>query len=153
MFKAAKKPVLYSIMELTDAQVLQQLKMRKVKLSLELERVEIAIKAFQPVTAVEPLDAAPYLFDEITPADDELAIATLMYNPHSSFEKKVQYVLSKINRGTATDITQYLLRIDKGIKDERALHTRITYVSSRLFKQKIILADKIGKKNVYFLNE
>jgi hypothetical protein len=140
-------------MELTDAQVLAQLKMRKVKLSLELERVNIAIKAFEEVKEIDPLDAAPYLFDEVTPADDELAIATLMYNPHSSFEKKVQYVLAKIGKGTAHDITQYLLRIDKGVKDERRLYSRITYVASRLFNQKIISAEVVGRKNVYALKE
>jgi tetratricopeptide (TPR) repeat protein len=137
-------------MELTDTEVLAQLKTKRVRLLLELERVDTAIKAFEEVKEIDPWDAVRF-DDDITADTDELAIATLFYNPKTTVEKKIQFVLSKIGKGDARDITQYLIRIDKNVKDEKALHTRITYVASRLFNLNIIEAEKVGKKNVYRL--
>lgn len=140
-------------MEITDQQVLAQLKLRRIKLKLELERVDIAIKAFEDIDEknIDFLEAAPYLVEEMMPDNDEMAVAMLLYNPKSSYEKKIKFVLSKIGEGDAGEITQYILRIDRKIKDENALHERITYVASRLYKQKEIEANKVGKKNVYRL--
>lgn len=140
-------------MELSDEQVLAQLKLRRVRLKLELEKVNIAIRAFEDEDEknLDFLEAAPYLIEEMSPDNDEMAIATLMYNPRSSYQKKVMFVLSKLGEGDASDITQYLLRIDKKIKDHKALHERITYVASRMFNLNEITAHKVGKRNVYRL--
>jgi len=134
--------------DISDAQVLAQLYRRKAKLSIELEKVNTAIKAFEDVdeNSLDELDIAPYTVEEIT---DELAIATLMYNPKSTAEKKIQFALSKIGKGDATQITQYLLRIDNSTKDEKKLHDRVTYVASRMYKAGKLDAEKIGKKNIY----
>lgn len=80
-------------MDITDVQVLRQLKMRKIKLKMELDRVEIAIRAFTDLDEkkIEMLEAAPYMLDEIyTADDDEIAQAILMYNPKDSYQKKNQ---------------------------------------------------------------
>ncbi len=138
-------------MDAQDKQILTQLKVKRVRLLVELERVEIAIKAFENIRDIDPLDALPYLMDEVEQDMDELAVATLMYNPKMTAEKKILFVLGKIKRGTALDITEYLLRVDKDIKDGKALYERITYVSSRMFKFDKLAVSKDGKKNVYYL--
>ncbi|WP_426585289.1 hypothetical protein [Mucilaginibacter sp. R-33] len=137
-------------MELTDEQVLAQLKVRRVKLKMELERVEIAIKAFENIGEINVLDAMPYMMDDLE-VDEDLLISTLMYNPKMSAEKKVLFALSKIGKGDATDITEYILRVDGHIRDTKRAFERITYVSSRMFKAGKITAEREGKKNVYKL--
>lgn len=138
-------------MELTDAQVLAQLKMRRVQLKIQLERVEIAIKAFEKVGEIEYLDALPYLIDGEIEIDEELSKAMLMYNPKASVNKKIVYILSKIGEGDANDIAEYLLRIDGHIKNIDRVYNRITYVASRMYRTGVIDAVKRGKKNVYKL--
>jgi hypothetical protein len=140
-------------MEQEDAQVLAQLKKKKVRLKLELERVEIAIRAFEEIDEnnIDPLDEIRFDEDIACNYKDELAIATLMYNPKSSYEKKIQFVLSKIGNGDAKEITEYITKIDKDIKDLQGLYERITYVSSRMSKTGKLNAVKSGKKNLYKL--
>jgi hypothetical protein len=138
-------------MDALDAQVLTQLRVKKARLMVELERVNIAIKAFENIRDIDPLDALPYLMDEVVDDVDELAIATLMYNPKSTIEKKIQFVLSKITRGDARDITEYITKIDKSVEDVKALYDRVTYVSSRLYRLGKLSAQREGKKNVYWL--
>ncbi len=141
-------------MDELDAQVLAQLRIKKTRLKIELERVELAIKAFEELPdELDELEVLPYMLDEIPQSEDDLAVAILMYKPKASAEKKIQYVLSKIGSGDAKRITEYLLNIDKGIKDAEALHERITYVSSRMFRRGEINATKSGKRNVYSLKK
>jgi len=139
-------------MELSDAQVLAQLKIRRVKLKMELDRVEVAIKAFERIDmeAINMLDALPYMVEDIT-IDDDFANALLMYNPKDTMEKKIIYVLGKIGSGTASDIAEYLLRIDGHIKDTQRVYSRITYVASRMFRLGKITAEQISRKNHYKL--
>lgn len=137
-------------MKLTDAQVLTHLKSRRIKLKLELERVEIAIKAFEPIDHIDPLEIMPYMVDEIM-VDDDLLMSALMYNPTMSVEKKVLYVLGKIIEGDANAITTYLLRIDPHIKSTERTYERVTYVCSRMYKLGKLDAIRQGKKNIYKL--
>jgi hypothetical protein len=144
-------------MELTDSQVLSQLRMKRVRLKIELERVELAIKAFEEVAEVEPLDALPYLMEdgEYKGDEEDLAITKLMYNARMGREQKVMYVLSKIKQGDVNDIANYLMKIDSTIhpNERTAIHDRITWVASRMYKAKKIGAIKKGKKNIYKLLE
>jgi hypothetical protein len=137
-------------MKLTDAQVLTQLRSRRIRLKLELERVDIAIKAFESITDIDPLEALPYMVEDIV-VDDDLLMSHLMYNPTMSVEKKIQYVLEKIGEGDANAITTYLLRIDPHIKSTERMYERITYVASRMYKLGKIEAVRTGKKNIYKL--
>ncbi|AMR31975.1 hypothetical protein A0256_11345 [Mucilaginibacter sp. PAMC 26640] len=139
--------------EMTDAQVLAQLKLRKLKLRMELDRVEMAIKAFENIKAISVLDALPYMVDDPDEIvfDDSVMEATLFYNPSMSAEKKVLYVLSKVQFGDAAAITEYILRIDGHVKHADRFYSRITYVCSRMFKAGKIVAEKQGKKNIYRL--
>ncbi len=141
-------------MKITDTQVVAQLKLRRAKLKVELERVEIAIRAFQEVDEknMDYLEAAPYLVEEIITADnDEMAQAILLYNPRDSYNRKIKYALSKIGEGSATHITQYLLQIDRKIKEVNNFHQRITYSASRMYKQGEIAARQDGRINIYKL--
>jgi hypothetical protein len=139
-------------MGLSDAQVLAQLKVRRVKLKMELDRIEVAIKAFEniDVEAINMLDALPYMVEDIQ-VDDEFAEALLMYNPKDTIEKKIIYILGKIKSGSASDIAEYLLRIDGHIKDTSRVYSRITYVASRMFRTGKITAERTRKKNIYRL--
>jgi hypothetical protein len=137
-------------MNITDAQVITQLKTRRIKLKLELERVEIAIRAFESIEEIDPFEAIPHLMDDIM-VDDDLVMSSLMYNPTMSADKKVLYVLAKIDSGDANAITTYLLRIDPHIKNTERIYERITYVASRMYRLGKITAEKVGKRNVYKL--
>ncbi|MDB5153048.1 MAG: hypothetical protein JWR54_1799 [Mucilaginibacter sp.] len=139
-------------MDISEAQVLTQLRIKKARLLMELERVNVAIKAFEEIGEVDELDMLPYMMDEAIENPDELAIATLMYQPKASAEKKIQFVLSKIGKGDAKEITKYLIKIDKDIKDAVALYERITYVASRMFRFGKLEAERSGKRNLYRLN-
>ncbi|QTE46019.1 hypothetical protein J3L21_11890 [Mucilaginibacter rubeus] len=132
-------------MDLTDEQVLAQLKVRRVKLKMELDRVEVAIKAFENIGEINILDAMPYMMEDLE-VDEDLLISTLMYNPKMTAEKKVIFTLSKIGKGDASDITEYILRIDGHIKDTKRAFERITYVCSRMFKSGKITAERVGKR-------
>jgi|GEM_PF-2499596 len=137
-------------MKLTDAQVLTQLKRRRIQLKLELERVDIAIRAFEPVDEIDPLEILPHMVDDYV-VDDDLLMSAMMYNPAMTFEKKIQYVLGKITEGDANAITTYILRIDPHIKDTERLYERITYVCSRMYKLGNLNAVRKGKRNIYSL--
>jgi hypothetical protein len=137
-------------MKLTDAQVLAQLKSRRIVLKMEIERVEIAITAFEKVTDIDPLDALPFMFEEIE-VNDDLVASSLLYNPTNSMEKKVLYILEKIGRGDANEITKYLLRIDPHIKNTERIFDRVTYVASRMYRLGNLDAEKVGKRNFYKL--
>lgn len=135
-------------MEQEDAQVLAQLYRRKAKLSIELERVNVAIQAFEEIdeNSLEELDVAPYMIEA---NKDEMAIATLMYNPKWTIEKKIIYVLSKINKGTVKQIVEYLIQIDRDEKDPQQLFENVTFKASRMYKAGKIDAEKEGKRNIY----
>jgi hypothetical protein len=142
--------------DVTDAQVLTQLKRRKVKLQLELERVEIAIRAFETNITIDLLDAAVYEVEEQTDTtiiQDDLAMSILMYNPRLTAEKKIEYALSKIGSADADQISSYLVRIDGHVKNADRFYNNITYVASRMYKAGKLSAEKVGKRNVYRLVE
>lgn len=137
---------------MTDAQVLEQLKLRKIRLKIELERVELAIRAFEKIKTIDPLDFAAYSADDLElQVDEDLSASILMYNPSLSVEKKIHYALSQIGRGTAKEITAYLIRVDGHIKNAKEFHERITYLTSRLYRLGNINAEKDGKRNIYYL--
>ena len=139
-------------MELTDAQVLAQLRIRRIKLKMELDKVEIAIKAFErvDVESMNMLELLPYATDEID-VDEDFMQSVLIYNPKDSVEKKIVFILGKIGSGTAEDICEYLLRIDGHIKDGKRVFNRVTYVASRMFRLGQITADRAGRRNIYKL--
>jgi len=140
---------------ITDAQVLAQLKSRKVRLQIELERVNIAIKAFERVKEIDPLDAIVYEIDELqdsTGIQNDLAVAILMYNPAMTAEKKILYALDNIKSGTAEDISDYIIRVDGHIKNTNKVYNRITYVASRMYKAGRLEVEKQGNKNIYKKN-
>ena len=137
-------------MEITDEQVLAQLKVRRVRLKMELERVNIAIKAFDNIGVINMLDALPHMTEDLD-IDEDLLVNTLMYNSRMTAEKKVMFVLSKIGAGDAGDIADYLMRIDAYIKNPIPIYHRITHVASKMFKAGKIMAERRGKKNVYTL--
>jgi hypothetical protein len=141
-------------MNMTDAQVLEQLKLRKIRLKIELERVELAIRAFEKIKTIDPLDYAAYDADDMElEADEDLSIGILLYNPGLSVEKKIYYALGQIGKGTAKEITAYLIRVDGHIKNAKEFHERITYLTSRLFRLNQLDADRDGKRNVYRLKK
>ncbi|MES2428609.1 MAG: hypothetical protein V4560_16625 [Bacteroidota bacterium] len=141
--------------DITDAQVLAQLRTRKLRLQLELERVNIAIRAFENIKDIDPLDAIVFeLEDPLSDnfgVDDTLAKSILMYNPKMSMEKKILYVLEEIGNGDAHAITEYLLKVDGHIKDTVKLFNSVTYSASRMYKTGKLNVSKEGKKNVYKL--
>lgn len=140
--------------DISDAQVLGQLRTRKLRLQLELERVIIAIKAFENIQDIDPLDAALYS-DEIVidtaPLQDDIARSILMYNPKMTAEKKIEFTLRNIESGDTHDITEYILRVDGHIKDVTRLFNNITFVCSRMLNSGRLLAEKHGKRNVFRL--
>jgi len=138
-------------MKLTDAQVLTQLKKRRIQLKLELERVDIAIRAFEPVDEIDPLEILPHMVEDDIIVDDDLLMSAMMYNPAMTVEKKILYVLEKIGESDANGITMYLLRIDPHVKSTERLYERITYLCSRMYKLGKLDAVRKGKKNIYKL--
>lgn len=139
---------------ISDSQVLVQLRLRKLRLQLELERVDAAIRAFENIKDIDPLDAVLYS-DEIeidtTPIQDEMARAILLYNPKMTAEKKIEFALKAIESGDTHDITEYILRVDGHIKDTTRLFNNITFVASRMLNSGKLVAEKFGKRNVFKL--
>ncbi|MFB9842687.1 hypothetical protein [Mucilaginibacter ginsenosidivorans] len=134
--------------ELTDAQVLTQLRLRKIKLTLELERVDIAIKAFEEVdvSGMNKFD----LMAIDTDVDTDLA-ADKRYSPTMTNEQKVLWALSKMKRATAVEISDYLIHTDPELKNRHRVITAITYTASRMFNAGKIGGEKVGTKNWYKL--
>ena len=136
---------------ITDKQVLSELRLRRLRLKVELERVDLAIKAFENIKEIDPLDAVIYEVEEME-TSEEIAVSILMYNPRMSTEKKILYVLERLGRpANVQDITEYLVRVDGHIKNVAALFNNVTYVASRMYKSGKIDADKEGRKNLYYL--
>lgn len=141
--------------DITDAQVLAQLKVRRLRLKAELERVEMAIRAFEDIKDIDPLDMAIYEAEDLespSTIQEDLAVSILMYNPKMSAEKKILYVLGRIGKpSTAQEITEYLVKVDGHIKHVELVFNNITYVASRMYKSGKLLANRVGKKNLYYL--
>jgi len=138
--------------DITDAQVLAQLYRRKAKLSIELKKVNLAIEGLLEIdeNELEELDILPYSIEQ---SADDIAIATLLYNPKDSIEKKILYALSKIGKGDVAKITQFLCSIDPSVKDAKVLFDSVTYRSSRMSRFGRLESEKDGKKNVYSLKK
>jgi len=119
---------------MTEKQVLTQLRLRKLKLTLELERVEIAIKAFEDidVTSLNEFDLLAYRSD--------------MTN-----EDKILWALGKLKEATAMEISDYLIHMDATLTNRTRVINAITYSASRMFNTKKIEAKKVGTKNFYRL--
>jgi hypothetical protein len=140
--------------ELSDAQVLTQLHYKRVRLQWQLDRVNIAIRAYEMPLEIDALEIAQYELEGIennTEVDDDLTKAILLYNPKSSNEKKILFALNNIGSGDAYEITQYILKVDGHIKDANRLFDRVTYYASRMYKAGKLDVDKVGKKNRYRL--
>jgi len=140
--------------ELTDAEVLSQLRKRKIKLTLELERVEIAIKAFEDVdvSGLSKFDLLAYDTDLDTTVDADLkSEARERYNPEMTNEQKIIWALRLMKEATATEIADYLIHQDEGLKNRQRVVQAITFSASRMFKMGKIDADKRGTKNFYKL--
>jgi hypothetical protein len=140
--------------DISDAQVLKELRLRKVRLKMELDRVEIAIKAFENIKDVDPLDVAIYELDDVgnyNDIKDDLTKSILLYNPKMTAEKKILYALNHIEKGDASDITEYILKVDGHIKNTDKLFNNITYVASKMYCNGKLDAERVGKKNKYLL--
>jgi hypothetical protein len=135
---------------MTDAEVLAQLKLRRIRLRIELDRVDKAILAFETIDHIEPLDILAYSVEDME-VTEEFATDILMYNPAWSVQRKIEYALVKLGKADARSLTEYLVRVDGHIKDSNMFHNRITYEASRLYKLNRIKAERQGKKNYYSL--
>jgi hypothetical protein len=139
-------------MDLTDKQVLTQLRLKKLRLTLELERVEIAIKAFEgvDVNSLNEFDLLAYDTDIDTAVADDLK-SDVRYSSDMNNESKILWALSKLKEGTAIEISDYLMHTDSTLTHRTRVINAITYSASRMFKADKIAANKVGTKNIYSL--
>ena len=140
--------------ELTDEQVLTQLRKRKIKLVLELERVEIAIKAFEDVdvSGLNKFDLLAYDTDLNTTVDADLQKeAKERYSPDMNNEQKILWALRLMKEASAVEISDYIIHQDPELKNRQRVIQAITYSASRMFNAGKIGAYKRGPKNFYRL--
>jgi hypothetical protein len=146
------------VTDLSDAQVLSQLKKRRVRLLLEVDRVTMAIKAFsnvkqEEINALESLAYDQDLeIDIIEEVENELK-PMIRYDPDMSYPQKVFWALTKMNGSTAMEITDLLMHQDKELKHRTKLLGSITYAASKMFKLGKIDATKKEGVNYYRLRE
>jgi len=117
-----------------------------MKLTLELERVDIAIKAFEEVDmrGMNKFD----LLAMDTDVDTDLA-KEKRYTSDMTNEQKVTWALSKMKRATAMEISDYLIHTDPELKNRHRVIQAITYTASRMFNAGKISGEKVGAKNWY----
>jgi len=139
-------------MEMTEKQVLTQLRLRKLKLTLELERVEIAIKAFEDidVTSLNEFDLLAY-DNNIDTGEVEDFKNDVRYRSDMTNEDKILWALGKLKEATAMEISDYLIHMDATLTNRTRVINAITYSASRMFNTKKIEAKKVGTKNFYRL--
>lgn len=116
--------------ELTDEQVLTQLRKRKIKLVLELERVEIAIKAFEDVdvSGLNKFDLLAYDTDLNTTVDADLQKeAKERYSPDMNNEQKILWALRLMKEASAVEISDYIIHQDPELKNRQRVIQAITY--------------------------
>ncbi|WP_245129216.1 hypothetical protein [Mucilaginibacter straminoryzae] len=122
---------------------LSELKALRKELINDLEKVTLAINALELPKRKIPVDE-DYL-------NEHVALGVLQYHHNMSIEQKVLHALEKIGAGDATDIGNYILMIDKVIKNDRRVYQKVTVTCSRLFRQGVIEAVKQGRRNLYKL--
>ena len=137
---------------MTEKQVLTQLRLRKLKLTLELERVEIAIKAFEDidVTSLNEFDLLAY-DNNIDTGEVEDFKNDVRYRSDMTNEDKILWALGKLKEATAMEISDYLIHMDATLTNRTRVINAITYSASRMFNTKKIEAKKVGTKNFYRL--
>lgn len=144
--------------ELTDAQVVTHLKKRRLKLVMELERVDLALKAFEQVelrklNRLEILAVDYNVEEELLSEVDKELEALMLYSPDMTHEQKVYFALSKMQEATAVEIADFLMFQDTNMKHRRAIINAMTYMCSRLKARGKIAMRKKGHVNYYRLKE
>jgi len=144
-------------MDVTDEAILSQLKLKRIKLTLELQRINLAIEAFEGVdinsiNEFELMAIDPSLHTEMRDnIDDEPKL--VMYHEKMSYEEKILWALGKLRTATAKEITDYIIRFDGGQRNRTRLLERITHTASRMCALKKINAVKRSRINIYSLKE
>jgi len=139
-------------MEIKEAQVIEYLHKKKTNLIVQLRRIDAALKALGEVGELNELDTIAEIYSPYELIDnDDYNKTVLMYNPRMTAKKKVEFVLGKLVSADASEIAEYIMRIDRSIKDRNKLHERITYVCSQMYREGTLTADRMGKKYVYRL--
>lgn len=144
------------VRELTDTQLLTQLKKRKVRLLMEMERVDMAIRAFERADENElnSLDILAYNPDIDIPTEDEVNtdLKTFkQYSPNMHNEQKVFWALEKMVEATAMEMADFLMHQDSTLKHRTLVVRGVTYTASRMFNLGKIKARKKGNINLYRL--
>ena len=139
---------------MTDAQVLTQLKKKKVRLLMQLERVDVAIKAFQNIDVKEIESLELLAYDDDMDIDVEAESEKDMrnykqYNPRMTNEQKVFWALAKMGTATAVELSDFLMHQDESLKNRTLVVRAITYSTSRMFNAGKIEAEKRGYRNYY----
>lgn len=75
----------------------------------------------------------------------------MLYDYKATLEEKVFYVLTRIGAGDTIDIANYILILDKEIKDKQTVYKRITFITSKMYREGLIDATKLNRRNVYKL--
>ncbi len=142
-------------MELTEKEILSQLRLRKVKLTLELQRIELAIKAFEDVDInslnefdIMAVDAD--LHSEF-PHDSDTEPKVLMYHEKMGYEDKILWTLGRLKTATASEITGYLMRYDSKPRNKTKFNQSITFTASRMYRLGKINAERRSRVNIYSL--
>jgi len=144
-------------MDLTNETILSQLKLKKAQLMMELNRVNLAIDAFEEVdinnmNELEILAINPDLHSEFE-ADTDLEPKPILYHAKMSYEHKILWALGKMQTATASEITDYLIRFDGAVRNRTRFLQGIVFTASRMFKFGKINAEKRSRVNIYSLEK
>jgi hypothetical protein len=144
------------VTDISDSQVLSQLRKRRLKLTLEIERVDLAIKAFEEVqlnqnTSLELLAYDSETDEELLNMVDNDLKSLVMYHPKMKHEQKVYWALGQLKEGTAIEIADLIMHQDTTIKHRTAIVNAMSYTCSRLKMWGKIDMVKKGKLNYYRL--
>jgi hypothetical protein len=142
-------------MDITDKDILQSLKTKKERLTLELHKVDVALAVYEDADNVElnHVVAPPRTVNKkstgITTSDDDKdlnVVIPLEYSPSLTYSGKILFVLNVNVR----QIVEELLKLEPTFNKE-TLAKRITNMTSRLFRAKKLKAKGFGRKNKYSL--
>jgi hypothetical protein len=120
---------------------LHSLKEQRKQLIKDLEAVTLAINALELPKRISDVNPDHY--------NEAVAMAVLEYTHKFTLEEKIFYVLGKIGAGDAVDISNYILLIDKTIKNDKRVYDRITFYASKMYRNGLIDAVKQGRRNLY----
>ncbi|MGV3609853.1 MAG: hypothetical protein ACO1N0_02820 [Fluviicola sp.] len=71
-----------------------------------------------------------------------------------TYVDKIKFVLYEIERGTAKDISNEIIRVEQidSIEDENKVRLNVTINASRLYKEGVLEVDKAGNANIYSIS-